>query len=405
MIQISVKELTLVQRKIINSLIYIAQKTGNCEVYQTKVGLLKDLCNITTMGNDNIKKHFRELNDIKIEFNYLNKDKNNVWEVASLLSCARIIENEGTIEFSFAPFIKEKVLTPSVYTPLDVFLVSRLKSSYSIVLYEFLRDYLTSPVIPKLTIQNLRDLMGIKDNEYEAFKDLRKRVIDVAIKEINDKNDIICGYTMKKEYGNRYAFIQFSVKKKKDQDPFGTVSKECSKDNLELFKESDDSVYKIPEEIYYMIPDRYRTNAVFGMISKFIGKGHDYVVSNIKYTLKNATSNFSGYLNKAFANDYASNDREIETKLKVKTEKIVKHKVEAEKKVISDRIKTEKKLEIMRQLPDKELEKLRKRAITMIKKESPGNEFALSDSLVEMKMADLHVSDHELEKYSGNDLD
>jgi len=266
MIQISVKELTLVQRKIINSLIYIAQKTGNCEVYKTKVGLLKDLCNITTMGNDNIKKHFRELNDIKIEFNYLNKDKNNVWEVASLLSCARIIENEGTIEFSFAPFIKEKVLTPSVYTPLDVFLVSRLKSSYSIVLYEFLRDYLTSPVIPKLTIQNLRDLMGIKDNEYEAFKDLRKRVIDVAIKEINDKNDITCGYTVKKEYGNRYAFIQFSVKKKKEQDPFGTVSK----DNLELFKESDDSVYKIPEEIYYMIPDRYRTNTVFAMISKFI---------------------------------------------------------------------------------------------------------------------------------------
>jgi len=401
MIQTNVKELTLTQRKLINYLILIAQRTGKKELYKTTIANIKESCNIGKTENIDLKEQLKKLADIKIEFNHVNKDKNEVWQIISLLASAEVIQNTGQVEFEFSVKLLDKVLNPSIYAPLSVSLISGLKSSYSIVLYEFLRDYIGSPLVPKLLVEEFRNLMGIKNFEYSSFKDFKKRVLDIAVKEVNDKTDIRCEYLLIKEHGNRYSHIQFTVSKQDFQLMLGynqTIKEE-------EYKPVENKSKHLPQEIIESIPEKHRTRAIIELITKHLDKGTEYIVSNIKYTTKNTPEKFGAYLNQAFEIDYASHDRESEIKLKVKTEKIVKHKAEAAKKIISDRIKTEKKLEIMRQLPDKELEKLRERAITIIKKESPGNEFALSASLVEMKMADLHVSDHEIEKYSSNDLD
>jgi len=414
MIQTHVGNMTLTQRKLINFLIYIAQKSGNQNTYKTTISDVKQVCNFTSTENISVKEQLKDLAKTTIEFNYLDKDKYNIWGISTLLASALISPNHGTIEFEFSNLLKGRILNPSMYAPLNIILIAGLKCSYAVVLYEFLRDYLTAPSIPMLTIEDFKNLLGIDEGKYKSFPDFRRKVLNPAVEEINLKTDICCRFELIKEAGirNRYSHIRFFVSKKtgnltyeKNED----IKNEGSDLSMDLFEESTNqankSVGQIPEDILFAVPEKHRTKAVIELISKHLDKGTEYIFFNIKYTIKKATANFSAYLNKALANDYASHDREVETKIKVKTEKIIKHKAEAEKKVISDRIKTEKKLEIIRQLPDKELEKLRKRAITIIKKESPGNEFALSDSLVEMKMADLHVSDHEIEKYSGNDLD
>lgn len=78
-------------------------------------------------------------------------------------------------------------------------------------------------------------------------------------------------------------------------------------------------------------------------------------------------------------------------------------KAEREKQVIDKQARIDKTLETVRRLPAQELEKLKKRAITMIKRESPGNEYALRDSLVEIKMSSLYIADHETESDSDKD--
>lgn len=401
MIQTNVKELTLTQRKLINYLILIAQKTGKKELYKTTIANIKESCNIGKTENIDLKEQLKKLSDIKIEFNYVNKDKNEVWQIISLLASAEVIQNTGLVEFEFSVKLLDKVLNPSIYAPLSISLISGLKSSYSIVLYEFLRDYVGSPFVPKLLIEEFKNLMGIKDIEYSLFNNFKNRVLDIAVKEVNEKTDIRCEYLLIKEHGNRYSHIQFTVTKQDFQLMLG-YNPTIKEDEYEP---AENKPKNLPQEIIAVIPEKYRVRAIIELINKHLYKGTEYIVSNIKYTTKNAPEKFGAYLNQAFETDYACYDREIEAKIKVKTERVVKQKVEAEKKVISDRIKTEKKLEIIRQLSGKELEKLRKRAITTIKKESPGNEFALSDSLVEMKMADLHVADHEIEEYSSNDQD
>jgi len=392
LIQVHAKELTTIQRKLINALIYIIQKTGSFEDYTTKMSYIKELCKMDLLTSDFLKKSLKELADIKLEFNYLNKDKSERWSYMSLLSQVDVAPKENKIMFSFPSILRERLINPKIYAPIDIILIAGLKSSYAVILYEFLRDYLTSPSIPVISIKQFKDLMGVSEDEYKIFPNFKMRVLERAVNEINKKTDIACKYELVKEQ-NKYTQIRFMASKKESQE------------TLNLFDETLEQKNLVNDDVLRTVPEKHRTRSIIELITKHLGKGTEYLISNIKYTMKNEPENFSAYLNMAFENDYAGHDREAEIKQKAKIEKVIKHKAAAEKKVIEGRAKTEKKLEIMRQLPEKEQERLRKRAITIIKAESPGNEFALSASLVEMKMADLHISDHEIEGYSSNDLD
>jgi hypothetical protein len=142
-IQTNVKNLTLTQRKIINFLIHVAQKSNDKEIFKTNVSELKKLCNIKANQNFDLKEQLRKLADIKIEFNFLNKDKKNVWKIMALISEIQVID--GYIDFAFSPSMRNEILNPRIYTPLKIMLIASLKNKYSIVLYELLRDYKNSP--------------------------------------------------------------------------------------------------------------------------------------------------------------------------------------------------------------------------------------------------------------------
>jgi len=402
MIQISVKELTLIQRKLINSLIHVAQKVGVATMYKTQLSVLKECCNITSMGNEQIKEQLKDLKEINFVFNYLNKDKTEVWKTFDLLSEVAIYPNTGIVEFAFPPTMMEKVINPQMYAPIDIFLVAGLKCSYSIVIYEFLRDYLTAPVVPKLSIEDLRNLLGIKNHEYKFFPNFKRKVLDTCIKEINEKSDIICHYELIKEYRNRYSHIQFLVSKKQEL----SLLKNFEENTLNLFEDNqNEENIIIPQEIIAVIPENQRTKVITEQLIKYLDKGNEYIISNIKYSLEKAKDNFPAYLRQALEKDYASHEREVETNIKIKKEKVIKNKVEAQTKTTKEREKMEKMLALTKQLPEVEREKLKARAINIIKLESPGNEFALSELLVGLKMANLYMNDHEIEKYSSSDQD
>ena len=57
--------------------------------------------------------------------------------------------------------------------------------------------------------------MGIGESQYRIFTMLRKRVLDVAITEINEKSDISASYTLEK-VGRRVEYIIFSMQRKKE---------------------------------------------------------------------------------------------------------------------------------------------------------------------------------------------
>ena len=314
MIQTNVKELTLTQRKIINYLVHVIQKTGDQRTYTISLVELKSMCGISSMGNDNLKNQIRKLTDVKIEYNYLNKDK-DIWGISVLLAGVEIMDFTGFAEIAFSPFIQKKILDPKIYSPFNILLVSNLKSSYTIILYEFLRDYLNSPKVPRLEIQQFRNLLGVDKEKHSKFKYFKRDVLNVAVNEINEKTDIKCSYTLIKTNGNRYSHIHFKVKKNESfQKKFSSLVEE---NNLHLFSDKT----TLPKEVLEVLPEKYQINSIYSLIEPYLND-LDFLISNIEYANKNCKENYPAYLKLALKNDYAQGHREV----KEKKDKIVQDK-------------------------------------------------------------------------------
>ena len=131
MIQTNVKDLTMTQRKLINSLLSLVQKNGNQEIYKSTISYLKNTCNIKSTENVDFKEQMLSLIKIVIEFNYLNKDHKRTWEAMPLLAGAKIIDEYGNIDFAISPFLKEKILKPDMYAPLNI----KLIAGFSILIF------------------------------------------------------------------------------------------------------------------------------------------------------------------------------------------------------------------------------------------------------------------------------
>ncbi|OGM08899.1 MAG: hypothetical protein A2008_00255 [Candidatus Wallbacteria bacterium GWC2_49_35] len=411
MIQTSVKNMTLTQRKAINFLIYIAQKSGHCATYKTTIANLKQACNLASSDNTIIKEQLKTLSKTMIEFNYLDKDKEKVWEISPLLAGCRIGYGTGIIEFAFSPFLLNRILRPEMYAPISIILIAGLKCSYAVVLYEFLRDYLTAPAIPVLTIEAFRNLLGIDEKKYTFFPSFKRTVLMPAIEEINLKTDISCRYELIKEKGirNKYSHIRFFVNKKTGNLTYEKNEKnrkeklDISGDLFEKIDMPDQSVCSIPEEILIEIPQKYRINSLFEEINKKIteGKNANYIKLNLKYAFKKAKENPLFYAINALKNNYAGFDIEVEEK-KTREKKATIQAVQINK---DQKKQDELALEIIRSLPPDQFEILYNEAKQLIIKENPGNPFFIRDSIIEIRMAQIYIEKSKKNNYQSNDND
>ena len=163
-----------------------------------------------------LKDIVKSLVDCTVEWNLLNKDKKQVWGAASLLGSAEI-EN-GICSYSFAAHLRLKLHNPLMYTRLNLRLQNEFKSQYALILWEVCFDYFDvhwgrgeTPFIP---LETFRELMGVESDEYSEFKDLNKKIIKAAIKEINDLTDYFVEVEQKR-IGRKVAELKFCIIKVK----------------------------------------------------------------------------------------------------------------------------------------------------------------------------------------------
>lgn len=99
--------------------------------------------------------------------------------------------------------------------------VSDFKSKYSIRLYELLIKYRDIGNSKKYSIEELRSLLGLENDEYTRTAVFKRDVIDKAVTEINSKADIQIKYDQFKE-GRTVSHILFKLNKKKEKKPKST---------------------------------------------------------------------------------------------------------------------------------------------------------------------------------------
>ena len=178
---------------------------------------LKDLENILDFNSKNIKylkESLKELNRTQVEWNVLNKDGQE-WGFFTLLSGFRIIN--GICKYSYDPTLRKRLFNPAMYARISLSLQNKFNSKYTLAFYELFVDYYRVKdgcgETPYISIEQIKKLLGLKKNEYELFKDLNKFIIKKAIKEINEKSDLLIEIKYKREMRHVVA-IKFKIRAK-----------------------------------------------------------------------------------------------------------------------------------------------------------------------------------------------
>ena len=215
-IQIQSK-ITHLQRRAWNVLLANAyNELPNKDIHQVSVAELARKLGFNSRDFDHLKETLEALVDCKIKWNLLNKDKQEKWGVASLLSEVDI-EN-GLCTYAFTPYLRYKLYNPRIYAKLNLRLQNQFTSQYALVLWEVCFDYFDADrdqgETPFIPLERFRELMGLEKDEYSMFKELNRNVIKPAIKEINALTDYHVEVEQKR-LGRRIAELKFRIIKVK----------------------------------------------------------------------------------------------------------------------------------------------------------------------------------------------
>lgn len=126
----------------------------------------------------------------------------------------RYLDNEGAIELVFTLAVVNGISringAEDFFTSYLLEQTAGMDSIYSVRLYELLVQWKTAKQTPMFELENFKNQLGIEVNEYKAMCDFKKRVLQVAINEINEKSDIKISYEQVKK-GRSIVGFKFKV--------------------------------------------------------------------------------------------------------------------------------------------------------------------------------------------------
>jgi len=124
----------------------------------------------------------------------------------------------GTLHFHFPPLLIPIIKQPMRFARLRVHFLLKLSGKYAVTLYEVLEGFANRRDGQcRVSLKELRTWLKVPEKSYSEWKDFRKRVLDPAVKQIND-DPLGAGFSV--EYtpirkGRYYDEIVFQLTKTK----------------------------------------------------------------------------------------------------------------------------------------------------------------------------------------------
>ena len=121
-------------------------------------------------------------------------------------------EGEGCIELIFGSQVIPQIIDlKKLFTSYEIEQTRNL-NRYGLRLYELLIRWRAKGKA-KMSLNDLRNTLGVLDDEYQAMGDFKKRVLDIAVSEINANTDITTSYEQHKQ-GRKIIGFTFTIKQK-----------------------------------------------------------------------------------------------------------------------------------------------------------------------------------------------
>lgn len=221
--QVREGRLTLVIRRLFHFILYCTHNDGVREVYRRP---LQEVLAQIQYNSDNLealKERFREMRQMAIEWN-VDDRKEKRWGTSGLLSTVEIVIPKGgggwsMVEWSLAPFVRDRVVNTSTYTELSLRIHTQLRGNASVGLYEICSRYKNMPnrMTPAkpwqwwwAQVNGEPEAAMPEKMEYRYF---HRDTLKKAIVEVNEISDIEVELVTHKS-GKSIDKLQFIVKRK-----------------------------------------------------------------------------------------------------------------------------------------------------------------------------------------------
>ena len=185
-----------------------------------------------------LKNAVNNLFERKFSFKEIHKDTNKEIVVKSRwVSRIAYVDDLATLEVTFAPDVVPLITRlEKHFTSYQLKQVAQLTSKYAIRLYEFLIAWRDVGKTPVISLSEFREKLGLDINEYQKMVNFKSRVLEPAIKQINELTDIHVKYEQYKT-GRSISGLSFTFKHKK----IDSIPSEKDPNTVDLFTQMTDA--------------------------------------------------------------------------------------------------------------------------------------------------------------------
>jgi plasmid replication initiation protein len=297
--------ISLLQRKISNILLFHAYPVLQAqEEHKISIRELCDRLEYRGYNYDAIKQAVKALISTVIEWNvFSDNTEEEDWTASSILASVNI---KGAVcTYAYSHRMKQLLYSPTMYGKINLSIQSNFTSGYGLALYENCVRYRNLPRTKIFPLAVFRKIMGVSEEKYLVFRDLKRRVINKAVEEVNMLSDLIVKPNINK-VGQEIVSIYFDIFEKNKSLSSSDVEKESSVSCKLMEQLADNDVDTI---IIEKLKNIYFFNSI--TIEALIKK---YGMQKIKEKLKQIESapsfingkilNISGFLIDALKRDY-----------------------------------------------------------------------------------------------------
>ncbi|MCW5590082.1 MAG: replication initiation protein [Legionellales bacterium] len=283
--------LTLVQRKLFNALLFNAYpELPHKQRFEIRG---KDLCCLigyNSKDTGKLKQALLGLITIAIEWNVIDcaTGQEKKWKASSILASAEL--SNGVCVYEYSQVMKELLYQPEIYGRINIEIMSRFKSSYGLALYENCIRYKGLAQTPWFPLEMFRKLMGVFDNKYLAFKDFKKRVLDIAVREVNETSPIKITPEIER-VNQKVTKLRFKLTKNLQSDNFMLTAHVVDEELNALLKDTFGFSQQMIEETTKKYESQYIKEKI-----EIIMQSESFIAGKIR--------GLAGYLIEALKKDY-----------------------------------------------------------------------------------------------------
>lgn len=296
-------QMSTIQRKIVNALLFEAMQTNNrlnheeSVAYECQMSLaqLRKTIQFNSHNTQYLKEAIDGLASLKIEWNLL-KDKvpsNISFLNLRVLHGAPTFYDDYTFNFSFHKLMLAFVNHPAIYGAINLDLQAQFESKYSHSLYENATRFANLHKDKIISLDIFRKLLGVDLEKYQRGKELNRNVIEPALEEVNDRADFTVQLKPVKA-GRKCAAYAINVRSKQKSAAPSKSQAAVTPSDDHVSKELHTSFGKLTTEILSQITKNY---------------SDAYILEKITYTKNHAKKLPHGfyplpYLLSALKHDY-----------------------------------------------------------------------------------------------------